>query len=437
MGSWLVRKWNSCQAKKVDARIKLDELGLPEDLLRVEWQKQLKEQTKPTVRFSKKSGQRAVEEILGLQETEKTYKTQIANLEERQKDYNSIEEDYMELAVQLKEIYMKLENVHEIIRQKKAVLSVDGRINLKKIVESKYLQLRIKAQGLKTRIRDHLRNRKFELDRLEQSHRLSSGEGKLQNHIKSSFHSRGPQIQRLTKTYNETCSQIHRLIDQGDAPLGAQVPNKIEKESLFKLDVDDEIWQDINVDNLDGSVPAWLGDNNIRDGIRVLLQHDRCVEEEMRIVREVHTLREWMQEEWVSIQNCIHISGMFFLLINLRHSSGYSTGSNPPLQYQFKIYANELKKLCIEWKKQIQTLSLPNEQCISQHWGPSDEELVEFINLEGSYDVEVAEDELPAQPEDAEYSEFADEEDAELLEQVEMLAVTEAYVQENEGINVI
>jgi hypothetical protein len=89
------------------------------------------------------------------------------------------------------------------------------------------------------------------------------------------------------------------LIKQRKAPAGAVQPQEIAREGLFKLDVDDAIWQDVGLgeDNY-GIMPLWLSDERVRQGIRSLLELDRCKEEEHRLIRERRALQEWLLEEW-------------------------------------------------------------------------------------------------------------------------------------------
>lgn len=95
------------------------------------------------------------------------------------------------------------------------------------------------------------------------------------------------------------CRQLALLIQQRKAPIGAVQPQEIVREGLFKLDVDDDIWQDIGLgENNYGIMPLWLCDERIRQGIRSLLEHDRCKEEEHRLMRERRALQEWLLEEW-------------------------------------------------------------------------------------------------------------------------------------------
>jgi hypothetical protein len=55
-------------------------------------------------------------------------------------------------------------------------------------------------------------------------------------------------------------------------------------------------------DEYDGGVPRWLGDEEVRSGIRALLQYDRCHEEELRLRKERCNLQEWFIEEWECIE---------------------------------------------------------------------------------------------------------------------------------------
>jgi hypothetical protein len=74
---------------------------------------------------------------------------------------------------------------------------------------------------------------------------------------------------------------------------------------LFQLDVDDDIWQDVGLDDENsGPIPKWLGDDGVRQGIKFLLQLDRCEEEERRLIKERRAIQEWDK-----VTNAINASG--------------------------------------------------------------------------------------------------------------------------------
>jgi hypothetical protein len=81
------------------------------------------------------------------------------------------EEDVADVASSLEDAQKKVTQLQEIIKQKKGGLGVDGRLSLQKLSTSKFLQLRMSARALKSRIRDRLRQRKFELALLERAYR--------------------------------------------------------------------------------------------------------------------------------------------------------------------------------------------------------------------------------------------------------------------------
>ncbi|KZT05186.1 uncharacterized protein LAESUDRAFT_760370 [Laetiporus sulphureus 93-53] len=77
---------------------------------------------------------------------------------------------------------------------------------------------------------------------------------------------------------------------------------------LFKLDIDDDIWQDIDLDDDETSaeVPCWLGDETVHAGIKAMLVLDCCMEEEMSLCEERYAMQEWLNEERECIQHARH-----------------------------------------------------------------------------------------------------------------------------------
>ena len=102
-----------------------------------------------------------------------------------------------------------------------------------------------------------------------------------------------------------------KLIDSGKAPAGAVPPLPIPRENLFSLDVDDPIWDDTGLDDTtDGpSVPQWLGNENVRAGIKAILTVERCDEEFLRLKSECQALHRWIREEWDLLAKACHTIG--------------------------------------------------------------------------------------------------------------------------------
>jgi hypothetical protein len=139
-------------------------------------------------------------------------------------------------------------------------------------------------------------------------------EHKLRSNAESSIKRREPTILKLVKAYNTACDDIHALIRVGRAPASAIPPALISREDLFKLDIDDDIWLDVAAEGGAGVPPGWLADEEVRQGIHLVLQLDRCEEEERRLSRERTIMQEWFTEEWLSIVHAEGAAGVFFCL---------------------------------------------------------------------------------------------------------------------------
>ncbi len=76
-------------------------------------------------------------------------------------------------AADLESLNAKITKYKLLIRKKVEELGVDELSDFQSLLNSKFLQLRMNARALKMRIRQRLRDRKFELDRLERSYRTA------------------------------------------------------------------------------------------------------------------------------------------------------------------------------------------------------------------------------------------------------------------------
>jgi len=77
----------------------------------------------------------------------------------------------VDLTLELDEAHNKVTHTTETLRRRRAALGVHQRASLTKLMNNTYLTIQMNARALKIRIRDRLRQRKFELERLERSYR--------------------------------------------------------------------------------------------------------------------------------------------------------------------------------------------------------------------------------------------------------------------------
>lgn len=209
------------------------------------------------------------------------------------------------------------------------------------------------------------------------------------------------------------------MLDNNEGPRGAQAPHPISTEGLFKLDVDDEIWQDVGLDESDlgNDIPRWLGDENVREGIKALLELDRCKEEERRLTYERTAMQEWLIEEWECVK------------------AGIEETDDVNVLYQMQLQAELLTQICVVWQDKVRLI--PPHRVMPESWGPTLEELMRAQNTEMTEMVALEtekysggdEEEGRDDTEDDEIdsdSEISDEE-TELLEAVENIAWSDEF----------
>lgn len=125
-------------------------------------------------------------------------------------------------------------------------------------------------------------------------------EAKDHAQTKDLVHRRKSNISASVRKYNALVDQMHLLARQGKKPSArSQLPRKLDFKQLFKLDVDDDIWQEDPGLGPQGEddLPRWMTDEDVKRGIAALLEKERCVEELERVKAEVSAMVMWWQEE--------------------------------------------------------------------------------------------------------------------------------------------
>ncbi|KAF8064953.1 hypothetical protein FPV67DRAFT_1671258 [Lyophyllum atratum] len=339
-GMWLLRRSRHVARKREAAEQILLECGQSEGFLRAQWVAQVRAQTKPMPRQSKAKGQEAVEQII--------------------LDTDSAADMFAHAEIGLRQAREELTHTNTKIRTKEAALGVQARQRLQTLVDSPFIAARMNARALKVRLRDRLRFRKFELDRLERSFRKQVNDQKINAHTASSVNRRQPTIQRLAQDYNRLCDTMAKMIKEKKAPRGARCPAKIDTKGLFALDVDDGIWQDVGLDDDDNpevEPPPWLSNEDVRNGIKAMLERDRCVEEETRLRHECRSMCEWFAEEWRIV--CVPCNST----------------DGEALNYELQLRCAVLCRLCAVWQKHTQSLDFGDVSTLPE-WGPSPEEIM-------------------------------------------------------------
>ncbi|KAJ7070464.1 hypothetical protein B0H15DRAFT_957666 [Mycena belliarum] len=354
-------------------------------------------------RRTKKKGQDAVNAVLLLRTSVKIRKAQVAEL--RQEFLDAVmdaEPDAPLRKIAFESASESLEKAQSELDRKEAALGVTERQSLNGLGSSQYLQLKMNARALKRRLRDRLRARKFELDRVERSFRRLVNEQKLYTHTESAVKRREPTISKVNSEYNKLCREMSRLVAEGKAPRGAIAPVGNPAKGIWKLDVDDAVWEDVGLDDDEISAtepPPWLSDEKVRSGIKAMLELDRSAEEDLRLKKERCALQIWFAEEWAVVNIAI----------------GRAKSSRD--KYQLQLVRDDLVRLCATWDKRLPDLGM--DTTAIPPWGPSASQLSACL-----VDAHVA-----ARGEDRHYGEdeddSEDEEEERPEEDIDTLAAVE------------
>ena len=177
---------------------------------------------------------------------------------------------------------------------------------------------------------------------------------------------------------------------------------------LFKLDVDDDIWQDVGLtdDNDDGNteIPPWLGSECVRKGIRSLLELDRCMEERRRLISENISMRQWMREEWVIMCTAMD----------------YSV-DDPDVIYQLNERRKMLLRLCVAWDSSTKMIPID----VDLPWGPDLVELANARHFEYNESVnfqKILDEQKLGDQDVEEISDFEDNRDDMWIDEIDTLA---------------
>jgi hypothetical protein len=105
---------------------------------------------------------------------EKTLEAQDASIRELEMQLHSSRvPNIVEFNMQLMDARTRRARTADILRRRRAALGIEEMSSLEKMKKDVYLTVRLNARAVKTRIRDRLRQRKFELERLERSYRTT------------------------------------------------------------------------------------------------------------------------------------------------------------------------------------------------------------------------------------------------------------------------
>ncbi|KAF8177163.1 hypothetical protein K438DRAFT_1978804 [Mycena galopus ATCC 62051] len=354
LGSWLLRRTYHCEEKLRDALAQLKACQKDEDELRAQWENQVATQTKPLKRRSKTAGEAAVEEIILLRRRVDTLTKTVQDLQDCIADTDSTAQEFIHAESKITGARAAVQKEKAKVNRLEQQLGITDAVAVRKLTHINYYTTRMNARILWERILSRLRGRKFELDVIERSVRRTRSENQKNEHAGEAIKRREGSMLTQVKAYNKLCGEISTLIAAKKAPKHSVAPKPMPLKGLYQLDVDDEIWQEVGLNDAEDHPAPWITDENVRSGIRAMLQKDRCQEEAPRLLRERRHLQIWFSEEWEAVARMIDMT-------------------EGATRYTFELRRKELLELCVIWRKSLD--SIPCDEPDLPAWGPTDEEI--------------------------------------------------------------
>ena len=105
------------------------------------------------------------------------------------------------------------------------------------------------------------------------------------------------------RKFNNYCQALEAEYQPAwEFPLPTHLPTK-----LNELREDPSLLTDVWVTRVSTTIPLWLKDSSIRQGIRAVLEKDRCLEERRRLGREADNLLRWYGRELAAVELAIRL----------------------------------------------------------------------------------------------------------------------------------
>ncbi|KAJ7119273.1 hypothetical protein C8R43DRAFT_901113 [Mycena crocata] len=304
LAEWIRRRTLHSANKRVEAEAELTRCGHSQEFLREQWKHQVKVQTKPLARKSvEKKGQKAVDAVVTLRSALATHKSRARVCAAAELDalLSGVDEDIVDTRMAAQAARDAVDKLKKQLNRKEAALGSGALVKLKQARKMKYFELRMNLSAVYSRMVSRLRAGKFEREAVERpSRRQGASEFKLRTHTQSAAQKREPATAKLNAEYNRLCNLIATEIREKRAPPNAIAPKRIDPKNLFKLGVDDPIWQNAGLEHLEEGQkpPPWLSSETVRSGINAMLEVDRADEEDRILLKETRALRVWFSEDW-------------------------------------------------------------------------------------------------------------------------------------------
>ncbi|KAF9516404.1 hypothetical protein BS47DRAFT_1360420 [Hydnum rufescens UP504] len=226
-----------------------------------------------------------------------------------------------ELWAKIEAMQSSIKHIESNIKKKTEELHLSDRMSHKELdclKTDKWVNLQLNICIVRDQILIKLRARKFELaglDRADTGHELDHS---MKEHVEKAMKSWVSGVQGALKRYEEIRREMMKLWGKGSVAADAYIPPEISS-SVYKLDVDEDIWQVPHHEDL-----ANFPDGE--DGIRAAQEILNCCQELERCKAEFSNLHTWFMTQcsatWHAYTLSCDAEVKFFALLELHHLHG-------------------------------------------------------------------------------------------------------------------
>ncbi|KAF8318544.1 uncharacterized protein EI90DRAFT_3133149 [Cantharellus anzutake] len=171
-------------------------------------------------------------------------------------------------------------------------------------------------------------------------------------HVDKAVSRRSAGVDATLKKYNDKILQLAEMRGRNGVAEDAWLPSPLRKEGLYKLDVDQDIWQDCDPSQFE-ELPAWLADPCVKEGIPLAQMVVSCQSEIARCEAEHANLHQWI---WEESYQAVHL---YFSAL----------GSDVDVAFFSLMQIHRLHKLQNRWEGSTKTFEI---SAGTKDWAPND-----------------------------------------------------------------
>ena len=137
---------------------------------------------------------------------------------------------------------------------------------------------------------------------------------KLHQSTLKAIQKRKPVLLTAIRKFNKYCATLAKLHKpEWGIPLPAPLPVTLDS---LRGNGSTILMEDVWISRTPGSLPRWLEDSDMREGIRAMLKIDQCKEERLRLGIEADNLCRWFGQELSAVETALVLPSSAFSVVH-------------------------------------------------------------------------------------------------------------------------